>query len=99
MEMYAGFLEHTDPHVGRLLDTLKDLQQTPHQGGTKAFKQLTYKEQALSINGTIATLEKAVRYHAKFGSGQTGRKEQEILLGVAAKALSCGPQPSACKKV
>ena len=37
---------------------------TPHQGGTKALKQLTYKEQALSINGTIANLEKAVRYHA-----------------------------------
>ncbi|MGC1671156.1 MAG: hypothetical protein WA739_02770 [Candidatus Acidiferrales bacterium] len=53
---------------------------TPHQGGTNAFKQLTYKEQALSINGTIANLEKAVRYHAKFGSGQIGRKEQEILM-------------------
>ena len=26
MEVYAGFLEHTDHHVGRLLDTLKDLQ-------------------------------------------------------------------------
>jgi arylsulfatase A-like enzyme len=25
MEVYAGFLEHTDHHVGRLLDTLKDL--------------------------------------------------------------------------
>jgi len=25
MEIYAGFLEHTDHHVGRLLDTLKDL--------------------------------------------------------------------------
>lgn len=56
---------------------------TPHQGGTKAFKQLTYKEQALSINGTIATLEKAVRYHAKFGSSQTGRQEQEILMNGA----------------
>ena len=52
---------------------------TPHQDGTKAFKQLTFKEQALSINGTIANLEKAVRYHAKFGSARTGRKEQEIL--------------------
>ena len=26
MEIYAGFLEHTDHHVGRLLDTLKDLE-------------------------------------------------------------------------
>ena len=26
MEIYAGFLEHTDHHVGRLVDTLKDLQ-------------------------------------------------------------------------
>jgi arylsulfatase len=26
MEVYAGFLEHTDHHVGRLFDTLKDLQ-------------------------------------------------------------------------
>jgi arylsulfatase A-like enzyme len=26
MEVYAGFLEHTDHHVGRLLDTLKDLE-------------------------------------------------------------------------
>jgi arylsulfatase A-like enzyme len=25
MEVYAGFLEHTDHHVGRLIDTLKDL--------------------------------------------------------------------------
>ena len=25
MEVYAGFLEHTDHHVGRLLDALKDL--------------------------------------------------------------------------
>jgi arylsulfatase A-like enzyme len=26
MEVYAGFLEHTDYHVGRVIDTLKDLQ-------------------------------------------------------------------------
>jgi arylsulfatase A-like enzyme len=26
MEIYAGFLEHTDHHIGRLLDTLKDLE-------------------------------------------------------------------------
>ena len=26
MEVFAGFLEHTDHHVGRLIDTLKDLQ-------------------------------------------------------------------------
>ncbi len=26
MEVYAGFLEHTDNHVGRLLDTLEDMQ-------------------------------------------------------------------------
>jgi arylsulfatase A-like enzyme len=26
MEVYAGFLEHTDHHAGRLFDTLKDLQ-------------------------------------------------------------------------
>jgi hypothetical protein len=26
MEVYAGFMEHTDYHVGRLIDTLKDLQ-------------------------------------------------------------------------
>ena len=26
MEVYAGFMEHTDHHVGRLIDTLKDLQ-------------------------------------------------------------------------
>jgi arylsulfatase A-like enzyme len=25
MEVYAGFLEHTDHHIGRLIDTLKDL--------------------------------------------------------------------------
>ena len=25
MEVYAGFLEHTDHHVGRLVDALKDL--------------------------------------------------------------------------
>ena len=26
MEVYAGFLEHTDHHVGRLIDTLEDLE-------------------------------------------------------------------------
>src|SRR6267378_2072276 len=26
MEVYAGFLEHTDHHIGRLIDTLKDLE-------------------------------------------------------------------------
>ena len=26
MEIYAGFLEHTDHHVGRLLDALEDLE-------------------------------------------------------------------------
>ncbi len=26
MEVYAGFLEHTDHHIGRLLDTLEDLE-------------------------------------------------------------------------
>jgi len=26
MEIYAGFLEHTDHHIGQLIDTLKDLQ-------------------------------------------------------------------------
>jgi arylsulfatase len=26
MEVYAGFLEHTDHHIGRLIETLKDLQ-------------------------------------------------------------------------
>ena len=26
MEVYAGFLEHTDAHVGRLIDTLEDLE-------------------------------------------------------------------------
>jgi arylsulfatase A-like enzyme len=25
MEVYAGFLEHTDHHVGRLIDTLEEL--------------------------------------------------------------------------
>jgi arylsulfatase len=25
MEVFAGFLEHTDHHIGRLFDTLKDL--------------------------------------------------------------------------
>ena len=26
MEIYAGFIEHTDYHVGRLIDALADLQ-------------------------------------------------------------------------
>ena len=52
---------------------------TPHQGGTKAFKDLTYKEQALSINGSLANLEKAIRYHARFGAGHTGRPHRDIL--------------------
>ena len=26
MEVYAGFMEHTDYHVGRLIDALKDLE-------------------------------------------------------------------------
>jgi hypothetical protein len=52
---------------------------TPHQGGTKAFKDLTYKEQALSINGSIANFEKAIRYHVHFGGAHVGREEREIL--------------------
>jgi hypothetical protein len=52
---------------------------TPHQGGTKAFKDLTYKEQALSINGSIADLKKAIRFHVRFGAVNTPRTEQEIL--------------------
>lgn len=51
---------------------------TPHQGGTKEFKQLTFKEQALSINGTIANLEKAIRYHARFGATHEARTEQQV---------------------
>jgi hypothetical protein len=49
---------------------------TPHQGGTKAFKDLTYKEQALSINGTIANLERAIRYHARIGATQKAQAER-----------------------
>ncbi len=52
---------------------------TPHQGGTKAFKSLTFKEQALSINGTIANLEKAIRFHARFGAQHTAHAQREIL--------------------
>ena len=26
MEVYAGFLEHTDHHIGRLIDALQDLE-------------------------------------------------------------------------
>ena len=26
MEVYAGFMEHTDYHIGRLIDALKDLE-------------------------------------------------------------------------
>ena len=52
---------------------------TPHQGGTKAFKHLTFKEQALSINGTIAHLEKAIRYHARSGADRVAQTEREIL--------------------
>ena len=52
---------------------------TPHQGGTKAFKRLTFKEQALSINGTIANLEKAIRYHAHFGARHAAHAQRETL--------------------
>jgi hypothetical protein len=51
---------------------------TPHQGGTKAFKDLTFKEKAQSINGDIANFERAIRYHARFGATRTARLEQEI---------------------
>jgi hypothetical protein len=50
---------------------------TPHQRGTKAFKALTFKQQALSINGGIANLEKAIRYHARTGATPL-RLEKEI---------------------
>jgi hypothetical protein len=52
---------------------------TPHKGGTKAFKDLTYKEQTLSINGSVANLEKAILYHAHFGGAHAGRNEKEVL--------------------
>ena len=51
---------------------------TPHQRGTKAFKELTFREQALSINATIANLEKAIRYHARTGAIHTKRSEKII---------------------
>ena len=38
---------------------------TPHQGGTKSFESLTFKEQALSINAQCSVLEKAIRAHAR----------------------------------
>jgi hypothetical protein len=47
--------------------------------GTKAFKELTYEEQALWINGAIAHLKKAIRFHARFGAVHTQRSELEIL--------------------
>ena len=46
----------------------------------KAGREWGFCEKVKACNGTIATLEKAVRYHAKFGSSQTGRQEQEILM-------------------
>lgn len=36
-----------------------------HQGDTKSFEELNFKEQALSINGQIATLRKAIRAHVR----------------------------------
>ena len=50
-----------------------------HQGGTKAFKDLTFKEQALSINGTISHLEKAIRHHARSGANRAVQAERKIL--------------------
>lgn len=50
-----------------------------HQRGTKAFKDLNYKQQALSINGSIADLKKAIRFHARFGAKNTPRTERQIL--------------------
>jgi hypothetical protein len=47
---------------------------TPHQGGTKAFKDLTFKERALSINGSIANLERACGI--THGLGQDKRREE-----------------------
>jgi hypothetical protein len=49
---------------------------TPHQGGTKAFKDLNYKQQALSINGSIANLGKAIRFHA--AKAKSPRLEREV---------------------
>jgi hypothetical protein len=50
-----------------------------HQRGTKAFKDLNFKEQALSINGTIAHLEKAIRHHARAGTNRAAQAERKIL--------------------
>jgi hypothetical protein len=50
-----------------------------HQGGTKAFKDLTFKEQALSINGTVANLEKAIRHHVRNGGSKKKQTERRIL--------------------
>ena len=52
---------------------------TLHQRGTKAFKDLTFKEQALSINGTIAHLEKAIRHHARSGANRATQAQKKIL--------------------
>ncbi len=38
---------------------------TRHQGNKKSFEELNFKEQALSINGQIASLRMAIRAHLR----------------------------------
>ena len=49
MEVYAAFLEHTDHHVGRLLDTLKDLE-SPRRHARSIY---IFGDNGASAEGTL----------------------------------------------
>jgi arylsulfatase A-like enzyme len=79
MEVFAGFLEHTDHHVGRLLDTLEDLgilddtliYYIVGDNGASAEGQIhgTFNE-LLSLNGAAAleTVESMAAHLDEFGT-------------------------------
>jgi arylsulfatase len=51
MEVYAGFLEHTDHHIGRLVDALDDLASSRH--ARLLHRRRQRRQRRGSINGTF----------------------------------------------
>lgn len=48
-----------------------------HQGHTKTFEELTFSEQAKSINAQIVVLQRAIRAHIR-RAGAEGRSQMEV---------------------
>ncbi len=53
-----------------------------HKGDTKTFEQLTYEEQAKSINATIVQLQQAIFFHIENAKTKKSHARKKCLLQV-----------------